>query len=80
MTTQDQPTTKTPSSRRYQIFWNADGEHVSKLAYTDEQIKDIDEIVYAVVRGVLDEKRFDITVTDEPYSATEDRALSCLSL
>ena len=71
MTTQDQPTTQTPSSRRYQIFWNADGEYVSNLTYTEEQLKEIDQIVFAVVRGLLDEDRFDITVTHEQDTATD---------
>ena len=65
MTTQDHPTTETPSSRRYQVFWNDNGEYVSNLEYTDDQIEDINEIVFAVVRGLLDENRFDISVTYE---------------
>ena len=71
MTTQDHPTTQTPSSRRYQIFWNDDGEYVSKLAYTDDQIEDINEIVFAVVRGMLDENRFNVSVTYESGNSTE---------
>ena len=68
MTTQELPTTDAPSLRRYQVFWNDDGEYVSNLTYTEEQINEIDEIVYAVVRGMLDKDRFDITVTEEPNS------------
>lgn len=71
MTTQEQPTTDASSLRRYQVFWNDDGEYVSNLTYTEEQLEDIDEIVYAVVRGVLDENQFDITVTHEPDTATD---------
>ena len=71
MTTQERSTTDAPSSRHYKIAWNDDGEYESNLPYTDEQIEDIDGIVYAVVRGVLDENRFDITVTHEPDTAPE---------
>ena len=71
MTTQHQPTTQTPSARRYQIFWNDDGEYVSNLTYTEEQLEEIDQIVFAVVRGLLDENRFDITVTHEQDTATD---------
>lgn len=73
MTTQEQHTTDTTSTRRYQVFWNDDGEHVSKLSYTDEQIEDIDAIVFAVVYGVIDQNRYNITVTEEDYSEPEDR-------
>ena len=71
MTTQEQPITDAQSHRRYQVFWNDDGEYVSNLTYTEEQLEDIDEIVYAVVRGILDPNRFDITVTTEPDTATD---------
>ena len=68
MTTQEQPATEAPSLRRYRVFWNDDGEYESQLTYTSEQLRDIDKIVYAVVRGMLDKDRFDITVTEEPNS------------
>ena len=68
MTTQEQPITDAQSHRRYQVFWNDDGEYESQLTYTSEQLRDIDKIVYAVVRGMLDKDRFDITVTEEPNS------------
>ena len=71
MTTQDHPTTESKSPRRYQVFWNEDGEYVSNLTYTEEQLKEIDQIVFAVVRGMLDENRFDITVTHEQDTATD---------
>lgn len=71
MTTKVQPTADAPSSRRYKIVWNDDGEHESNLAYSEEQIKDIDQIVYAVVRGILDKNRFDIAITHEPDIAPE---------
>ena len=73
MTTQEQPTTGAPYSRRCRIFWNDDGEYESNLPYTDEQIEDIDGIVYAVVRGVLDENRFDITITRESDGNADGR-------
>ena len=65
MTTQEQPATDAQSSRRYKIAWNDDGEYESELTYNSEQLKDIDEIVFAVVRGITDESRFDITITRE---------------
>ena len=71
MTNQDQPTTEMPYSRRYQIFWNNNGEYVSNLAYTDEQLDDIDQIVFAVVRGLLGENRLNLHITREEYSATD---------
>ena len=71
MTTQEQRTTDAPPLRRYQVFWNDDGEYVSNLTYTEEQLEDIDKIVYAVARGILDPNRFDITVTTEPDTATD---------
>lgn len=73
MTTQDQQTTQTPSSRRYQIFWNDDGEYVSNLSYTEEQLEDINEIVFAVVRGLLDEDRFNVDITFEEDGAADGR-------
>ena len=69
MTTQEQPTTDASSLRRYQVFWNDDGEYVSNLTYTEEQINEIDEIVFTVVRGLLDANRIDLTVTHEPGTA-----------
>lgn len=65
MTTKERPATDAPYSRRYKIFWNEDGEYESELTYNSEQLKDIDEIVFAVVRGITDESRFDITITRE---------------
>ena len=73
MTTQEQPATDAPYSRRYKIFWNEDGEYVSNLTYNSEQLKDIDEIVFAVVRGITDESRFDITITRESDGNTDGR-------
>ena len=71
MTTQEQPATDTSSLRRYQVFWNDDGEYVSNLTYTEEQINEIDEIVFTVVRGLLDANRIDLTVTHEPDTAND---------
>lgn len=71
MTTQDQSTTEMPSQRRYQVFWNNDGEYVSNLTYSEEQLEDINEIVFAVVRGLLNEDRFKVDITFEGDSATE---------
>ena len=62
MTTQEQPTTDAPLSRRYEILWNDDGRHVSRLTYTQEQIDDIDEIVETVLRGMGADKGLDIDV------------------
>ena len=71
MTTKVQPTADAPSSRRYKIVWNDDGEYESELTYNSEQLKDIDEIVFAVVRGITDQDRFNITITREPDIAPE---------
>lgn len=71
MTTQEQPATDAPPLRRYQVFWNDDGEYVSNLTYTEEQINEIDEIVFTVVRGLLDANRIDLTVTHEPDTAND---------
>lgn len=62
MTTQDQPTTESSYSRRYEILWNDDGRHVSRLTYTQEQIDDIDEIVETVLRGMGAEKGLDVVI------------------
>lgn len=62
MTTQKQPATDATSLRRYEILWNDDGRHVSRLTYTQEQIDDIDEIVETVLRGMGAEKGLDIVV------------------
>ena len=61
-------TTDTPKVRPYEVLWNNDGRHVSKLTYTEEQIEDINEIVETVLRGMAVDKGLDIEVTDEPNS------------
>ena len=63
MTTQH--STDASLTQHFEILWNDDGRHVSRLTYTDDQIEDINEIVYTVVRGILDPDRFDISVTYE---------------
>lgn len=71
MTTQEQPTTDAPTLRPFKIFWNDDGEYVSDLTYTDEQIEEINQMVYAVLSGLQEVKRFNFTMTDEPDRATD---------
>ena len=71
MTTQEQPATEAPTLRPFKIFWNDDGEFVSDLTYTDEQIEEINQMVYAVLSGLLDAKRFNFTMVDEPDRTTD---------
>ena len=72
MTTQEQPATDATSLRPFKIFWNEDGEYVSNLMYSDEQIEEINEMVFAVLRGLLDENRFQVCMVDAPDPANED--------
>ena len=71
MTTQEQPATEAPTLRPFKIFWNDDGEYVSDLTYTDEQIEEINQMVFTVLRGLLDENRFNFTMVDMPDSTTD---------
>ena len=71
MTAEEQPTTEAPYSRRYEILWNEDGRHVSRLTYTQEQIDDIDEIVETVLRGMGAQKGLDIDVELVPSQISE---------
>ena len=64
-------TSEKPTARPYEVFWNKDGRHVSKLAYTEEQIEDINEIVETVLRGMAVDKGLDIEVTDEANIGSE---------
>ena len=65
MTTQD--STDASRTQRFEILWNDDGRHVSRLTYTDEQIEDINEIVETVLRGMGADKGLDLVVELEPY-------------
>lgn len=71
MTAEEQQTTGAPYSRRYEILWNDDGRHVSRLTYTQEQIDDIDEIVETVLRGMGAQKGLDIDVELVPSQISE---------
>ena len=64
MTTQD--STDASRTQRFEILWNDDGRHVSRLTYTDEQIEDINEIVETVLRGMGADKGLDLVVELEP--------------
>ena len=71
MVTHSPPNAKSGTARPYEVFWNRDGRHVSKLTYTDEQIDDINEIVEAVLRGMAADKGLDIEVTDEVNAGSD---------
>ena len=54
-------------TQHFEILWNDDGRHVSRLTYTEEQIEDINEIVETVLRGMGADKGLDLVVELEPY-------------
>lgn len=53
-------------THRFEILWNDDGRHVSRLTYTEEQIEDINEIVETVLRGMGADKGLDLVVEYAP--------------